>query len=169
MMTTNRRMMKMDSTETMRTIPMMEVNRIQTYFFLCQIVCNNLVFIKFVDWTNDDDRLLVERIKATLKENDNVNFKTRLKKIDWKQIAFKKYSASNCEDRFETHVKRVRRFRILKEIVVDVEENIKKARAGEGLSAYHVFVQEQLSKATSSADFVSFLNVLRIDTHAKYF
>lgn len=115
-----------------------------------------LFAFQYVDWTSDDDRLLVEKIKATLKENDNVNFKTRLKQFDWKQIAFKKYSAKDCENRFNAHLKRVRRYRNLKEIVVDVETNIKKARDGEGLSAYHVFVQEQLTKATTSADFVSF-------------
>lgn len=115
-----------------------------------------------VDWNNDDDRSLVEKIKATLKENDNVNFKTRLKQVDWKHIAFKKYSAKDCENRFNAHVKRVRRYRNLEEIVVDIETNIKKARAGEGLSAYHVFVQEQLSKATTSGDFVSFTNLTLI-------
>lgn len=95
-------------------------------------------------------------MKAILKENDKATYRTRLKQVDWKEIAFKKYSAKDCEDRFNVHLKRVRRYRNLNEIVVDIETNIKKARSGEGLSAYHVFVQEQLSKATTSGDFVSF-------------
>lgn len=141
---------------------MMEVTRFKpNIYFLISNCLHQFYFVQIVDWTSDDDRLLVEKIKATLKENDNANYKTRLKQIDWKQIAFKKYSGKNCEDRFNDHLKRVRRHRILKEIVIDVETNIKKAR-GEGLSAYHVFVQEQLSKATTSEDFVSFTKTIAL-------
>lgn len=125
-------------------------------FYLIKHQCS-LHSIQTIGWNSDDDRLLVEKIKAISKENDKVNYKTRLKQIDWKQIAFKKYSAKDCEDRINAHLKRVRRYRNLNEIVVDIETNIKKARLEEGLSAYHVFVQEQLSKATTSGDFVSFI------------
>lgn len=151
-------MMKMESIliwmETLRAVPTMKVNKFK--ILLSMLNCLLHLF-EIVGWNNDDDRLLVEKIKTCLKENDKASYKTRLKQVDWKQIAFRKYSAKECEDRFHAHLRRVRRSRNLNEIVVDIETNIKKARSVEGLSAYHVFVQEQLTKATTSADFVSFI------------
>lgn len=80
-----------------------------------------------------------------------------MKQINWTEIAFKQHSPKDCEERFNFHLRRVRRHRNLNEIVVDIETNIKESSPETRLSAYQLFVQEQLSSATSSEDFVSFL------------
>lgn len=110
----------------------------------------------YVVWNSDDDRALIEKVKAISEANDKLSYKTRIKQIDWKEIAFKKYSPEDCEKRFNTHLKGVRRCRNLNEIVIDMEINLKKKRSGETLTAYHFFVKEQLLSAKTCGDFVSF-------------
>lgn len=129
----------------------------------------SILFIQFLAWGSDDDRALMEKVKAISNANDKANFKTRLKQVNWKQIAFKKFSPKDCEDRFNSHLRRVRRYRTLNEIIDDIEVNIKKSRAAEGLSAYHVFVKEQLANAKSGIDFVSyFINAFYRDIFGSF-
>lgn len=115
------------------------------------------IVVDFAAWNTDDDRALMEKVKAVSNSNasDRTSYKTRLKQIDWKEIAFKTYSPKDCKHRFDSHLRRVRHFRTLNEMIVDMQANIKNKRAAEGLSGYHIFVKEQLSNATAYADFVS--------------
>lgn len=75
--------------------------------------------------------------------------------MDWSKIAFKKYSPKECQERFTKYLKMVRNYRTLHEVLSDVEEEIKKIPFKKPLNSYQLFVQDQLSKASSSGDFVS--------------
>lgn len=96
-------------------------------------------------------------MKAYAKPNDKVQYKTRLKQLDWSNIAFKNFSAEDCAKRFEKHLKNVRHHRNLDEIVTDVQANLKKCPVKKPLNSYQLFIQEQLTAAEYSGDFVSFL------------
>lgn len=111
---------------------------------------------EFEGWSSDDDRELVEKVKSTSASTDKVNYKTRLKQMNWNNIAFKNYTAEDCEKRFTDHLKSVRRHRNLNEIAVDIEANIKKCPIKKPLNSYQIFVQEQLANVTTSGDFVGF-------------
>lgn len=113
-----------------------------------------IVFIIFTDWSSDDDYELVGKVKALTKENDKVNFKTRLTQFDWSGVTFKNYTANACEKRFKCHLKNVRRFRTFSEIVHDVEANVKRCPVKKPLNSYQLFIQEQLASATTAGDFV---------------
>lgn len=113
------------------------------------------VSIVLIGWSSDDDKELVTKLKALAKPNDKVQYKTRLQQLNWDDLAFKTYSGGDCQKRFEEHLKRVRRFRNLSEIVTDVEENIKKCPVKKPLNSYQIFIQDQLANVKSSGDFVS--------------
>lgn len=68
-----------------------------------------------------------------------------------------------------SHLKRVRQIRTLNEIIIDIEANIKKSRSAEGLSGYHIFVKEQLTKATACGDFVCNITNARFKTEPHCF
>lgn len=108
-----------------------------------------------IGWSSDDDRELIEKVKSISKSNDKVNYKTRLKQMNWVEIAFKNYTPEKCEKRFMDHLKHVRRHRTLNEIAVDIETNIKKCPIKKPLNSYQIFVKDQLMNATTSGDFVS--------------
>lgn len=74
--------------------------------------------------------------------------------MNWSEIAFKHYTAEDCEKRFADHLKHVRRHRNLNEVATDVEANIKKCLLKKPLNSYQIFVQDQLANATTSGDFV---------------
>lgn len=93
-------------------------------------------------------------MKALTKANDKVNFKTRLTQLDWSGVAFKNHSSNDCEKRFKCHLKSVRRYRTLSEIVTDVEANIKKCPIKKPLNSYQLFIQDKLASVTSEGDFV---------------
>lgn len=118
------------------------------------------LFLSIIGWSSDDDHELVEKVKSTAKENDKVNYKTRLRQMDWKEIAFKNYTAEDCEKRFTDHLKHIRRYRNLSEVVVDIEANIKKCPLKKPLNSYQLFVKDQLMNATTSGDFVRFFLTL---------
>lgn len=76
-------------------------------------------------------------------------------KLDWDAIAFKKYSAVECLERFKKYVKCVRRVRNLNEIVDDVEAHINRCPIKKPLNSYQIFIKDQLSTIRSCGDFVS--------------
>lgn len=108
-----------------------------------------------IDWSSDEDHTLVEKVKSISKQNDKMNYKSRLKQINWLDIAFKKHTAEDCEKRFMDHLKKVRRHRNLNEIAGDIEVNITKCPIKKPLNSYQIFIRDQLTNTTSSGDFVS--------------
>lgn len=84
--------------------------------------------------------------------------------MEWSDIAFKGHTPKDCEHRFNNHLKNVRRHRNLKEVVTDIEENIKRCPLKKPLNSYQIFIQDQLAHATTSGDFVCifFIILLKI-------
>lgn len=48
-------------------------------------------------------------------------YKSRAEKLNWDEIAFDNYSGAECRIMWETITKRIRRFRILKELIDDAK------------------------------------------------
>lgn len=124
--------------------------------------------IILIGWSSDDDRELIQKVKSTSKENDKVNYRTRLKQLNWSNVAFKTYNGDECKKRFTSHLKNVRKYRTMNEIVTDIEANIKKTVLKKPLNSYQLFVQEQLANVKSSGDFVSIPNFNNILIDALY-
>lgn len=132
----------------------MEVNKISAWKTKQMIVMNFFrCSFKIIGWNSQDDRTLVVNVKTATKANDKVSYTARLKQFDWNKIAFQNYSAKECENRFNTLMKQVRRQRNLNEIAVDIEAYVTKVK--KPLNAYQLFMKEQLSKVTTSGEFVS--------------
>lgn len=115
----------------------------------------NCLYFRQIDWNSDDDHELVIKVKALTKDTDKTNYKTRLTQFDWSGVTFKNHSSEDCKKRFKCHLQKVRRFRTFYEIVDDIETNIKQCPIKRPLNSYQLFIQDQLSNATSSGDFVS--------------
>lgn len=111
-----------------------------------------------IGWSSSDEQELVKNIRQFTKKSDKLKYNTRLQRLDWSKIAFKKYSAKECQGRFAKYLKMVRTYRTLPEILSDVEEEIKRIPFKKPLNSYQLFVQDQLSNAQSSGDFVSIFN-----------
>lgn len=124
--------------------------------------------IILIGWSSDDDRELIQKVKSTSKENDKVNYRTRLKQLNWSNVAFKTYNGDECKKRFTSHLKNVRKYRTMNEIVTDIEANINKTGLKKPLNSYQLFVQEQLANVKSSGDFVSIPNFHNILIDALY-
>ena len=57
----------------------------------------------------------------SLPEKDTLKFESRVEKLDWNAIAFGKFSASECKSMWLRIQKRVRRFRLLHELLEDAK------------------------------------------------
>ena len=63
--------------------------------------------------------MLLNRIELQLPKDDHVKYDSRARKLDWDQIKFKDYSAEDCKKYWEHIQARIRRFRILQEMIPD--------------------------------------------------
>ncbi|KAJ8950294.1 hypothetical protein NQ318_021150 [Aromia moschata] len=61
-------------------------------------------------------------MEACIPEHDVLAFNTRAEKLQWDSIAFKDYSMEDCKKMWLLLLKQIRRFRLLKEVLVDVRE-----------------------------------------------
>ncbi|XP_044759492.1 nucleolar transcription factor 1-A-like [Coccinella septempunctata] len=64
---------------------------------------------------------LIRRIGVLLPENDCLSYKCRADKIQWDDVAFSHYSAKECKNTWFLLQKRIRRYRILKEVLDDAK------------------------------------------------
>jgi len=72
-----------------------------------------------MDWPKDDDIELFNRIRQALPKDDVMKYDSRVNHLDWDAICFKEYSADDCKNRW-LHVQgRIRRFRIIRELIDD--------------------------------------------------
>ncbi len=62
---------------------------------------------------------LVDRIEAQLPKDDVVKFDSRAKKLDWNKVAWEQLDAENCKKIWNYIQDRIRRFRILAEMMPD--------------------------------------------------
>lgn len=123
-----------------------------------QLILNNnnsLIWLGCAEWSSGDEEELVKNIRQFTSKSDKVKYTTRVQRLDWSKIAFKKYTPKQCQSHFNNYLKNVRTYRTLHEVLSDVEEEIKKFPFKKPLNSYQFFIQDQLSKAHSSGDFVS--------------
>ena len=72
--------------------------------------------------TSDVLSKLLDRIESALPRDDQVKFDSRAKKLDWEKIAFDNLSSTECQ-RIWGHIQeRIRRFRIMSEMIPDARE-----------------------------------------------
>lgn len=74
-----------------------------------------------VDWPQADLTRLLQRIQANIPEKDNLAYGTRAEKLPWPEIAFADYSPEECKKTWYHIQKRIRRFRLLNEVVEDAK------------------------------------------------
>lgn len=67
----------------------------------------------------EDLQILLNKIELQLPKDDHVKYDSRARKLDWEQIKFKEYSAEECRKFWEHIQARIRRFRILAEMIPD--------------------------------------------------
>ncbi|KAF5283426.1 hypothetical protein FQA39_LY04802 [Lamprigera yunnana] len=79
-----------------------------------------------VDWPQTDLRTLVQKMEQALPENDSLAFQTRVDKLNWDDISFDKYTGDDCKKTWTLIQKRIRRFRVLNELLQDAKEWISK-------------------------------------------
>ncbi|QQP50107.1 Uncharacterized protein FKW44_010999 [Caligus rogercresseyi] len=65
---------------------------------------------------------LLERIETHLPKEDRVKYDSQVRKLDWEKIAFEGLSASHCQSTWMYIQARIRRFRVLSEMIPDARE-----------------------------------------------
>jgi len=70
----------------------------------------------------EDLQILLNRIELQLPKDDHVKYDSRARKLDWDQIKFKDFSAEDCKRYWEHVQARIRRFRILAEMIPDARQ-----------------------------------------------
>lgn len=64
---------------------------------------------------------LLRKIENVLPQKDNLVYKSRCERINWNEVAFEDYSGAQCRIMWEAIQKRLRRFRILQELIEDAK------------------------------------------------
>jgi len=67
----------------------------------------------------EDLHILLNKIELQLPKDDHVKYDSRARKLDWEQIRFKEHTAEECRKYWEHIQARIRRFRILAEMIPD--------------------------------------------------
>ena len=62
---------------------------------------------------------LLDNIEAQLPKEDHVKYDSRAKKLDWEKIRFEQYSGEQCKKLWYYVQDRIRRFRIMAELIPD--------------------------------------------------
>jgi len=70
----------------------------------------------------EDLQTLLDRIEAQLPRDDHVKYDSRVRKLDWDIIKFKHFSAEDCKKFWEHIQTRIRRFRIMSELIPDARQ-----------------------------------------------
>lgn len=73
----------------------------------------------------DDMLKILERIEAVLPKDDHVKFDSRAKKLDWEKVSFPGYGSHDCQRVWNFIQERIRRYRIMAEMLPDAREWIK--------------------------------------------
>lgn len=100
-------------------------------------------------WSNDDERTLVENIKKLKFAHDKKKFSTQIKHIDWEEVKFGEYTPFDCEQHFSKLIKSVRTYRILPEIINDVELELAKMPFKKPPSSYHLYIKDMTRRYDS--------------------
>lgn len=65
---------------------------------------------------------LIDRIERNIPERDVLAYKSRVEKLNWPNVAFNQYSGEECKSTWIMIQRRMRRFRLLEEILTDARE-----------------------------------------------
>lgn len=76
-------------------------------------------------WPQSDLENLLSRMELCIPQNDSVPFLKRLDKLEWDTIAFNNYSVEQCKNTWLQIQKKIRRYRLLNEVLQDAKEWIK--------------------------------------------
>lgn len=78
------------------------------------------------NWPAEHMSELLRRIEGVLPADDQMAYKSRTDKLNWNEVAFETYSGTDCRLMWDGISKRIRRFRILRELVDDAKEWLSK-------------------------------------------
>lgn len=85
-------------------------------------------------------------MKRLAGSSERLKFKTQLQKIDWDVVRFNNHSANDCKRHFEDLVRSVRSYRILSEIISDLEIELTKIPIKKPLSNYQCFLKDMANR-----------------------
>ncbi|RZC32331.1 HMG box domain containing protein [Asbolus verrucosus] len=115
-----------------------------------------------ISWTDAEMLQLISKIEESIPNDDCLSYVSRLEKIDWNDITFKTHSVQECQQVWSTLLKQVRKFRLLREIVVDMKDWVKAPKPSpaknvvcrhpdkpkQPFNSYMLFVSEKRSEVT---------------------
>lgn len=100
------------------------------------------------DWSRHEYEVLVAQLKGTLPKKDLRKWKTSLEAVDWSSIKVGKRPTEEVERVAKEVIGKVRRFRVLSEMLEEVPDVVSKklcaTRPKPPLTAYSLFVKEKL-------------------------
>lgn len=76
-------------------------------------------------WPKEDTVMLLDLLENNLPSNDSHTFKTTQSQMDWGKVAFKDYSGEMCKLKWLEISNKIRKFRTLKELVLEAKEHVK--------------------------------------------
>lgn len=88
----------------------------------------------------------MENVKKESKDKGKIKYSSRLNKLNWDNVAFDKYSADDCKKHFNLLLKKARTFRILDEIIDDIETTLTKVPYKKPLNSYHLFMKDMCGR-----------------------
>ncbi|RZC41334.1 sodium/hydrogen exchanger 7, partial [Asbolus verrucosus] len=81
-----------------------------------------------ITWPDQDIGELINRMESNIPEKDILAYRSRVEKLNWDNVAFKSYTPEECKKTWMQVQKRIRRFRLLSEILNDAKEWINSPR-----------------------------------------
>ena len=81
------------------------------------------------DWSREDIVQLLECMEKNIPPNDRHTFKTTQSVMDWGKVAFKDFSGEMCKLKWLEVSYNLRKFRTLKELVLEAKENVNNSKA----------------------------------------
>ncbi|XP_044257723.1 nucleolar transcription factor 1-like [Tribolium madens] len=75
-----------------------------------------------ITWPDADIVELINRIESNIPEKDALSYRSRVDKLNWNNIAFNNYNPEQCKKTWLQVQKRIRRFRLLRELINDAKE-----------------------------------------------
>ncbi|KAK9888342.1 hypothetical protein WA026_000597 [Henosepilachna vigintioctopunctata] len=67
---------------------------------------------------------LIRRMELLIPPNDSLSYRCRTEKLNWEDITFSHYSVDQCKETWSLLQKKIRRYRLLKEVLTDAKEFI---------------------------------------------
>lgn len=93
------------------------------------------------DWSNDDERTLIENVRQQT-VNSKRKYTTVLKQLDWETVRFDEYTADDCQTHFLKLTRYARKYRILPEIIQDIETELAKLPYKRPPTAFNIYIKE---------------------------